>query len=83
MHNREALDSAISAFSASSVSEGSAARAVWKKGCLLKEKGDKEASNEFLERAMKLRQKLAPNDSRRLDELKEEDWTKLCFYWSW
>ncbi|KAH8729231.1 nb-arc and tpr domain-containing protein [Ilyonectria robusta] len=79
---REHLDVAIEAFAATSHSKSQEARALWKKGCLLKQMGDKSGGQDFLQEAMKRRRKLVPGDDRNLEELKDEDWTKLVFYWS-
>jgi hypothetical protein len=58
----------------------SAARAAWKLGRVLQAQGGHENGKEairLLDRAMQLRHDIAPGDSRREEELTDEDWDML------
>lgn len=79
---RKNLDGAIEVFTSASHREAQAARALWKKGCLLKELGNDLTSKELLRKAMELRRELKSNENRPVEELADEDWTQLVFYWS-
>lgn len=82
LNNSDNLDCAITAFMAGPDREAQAARALWKKGRLLRDLGRDTESRESLEKAMNLRKELAPSDEREVEELGDEDWTTLVFYWS-
>jgi hypothetical protein len=80
--NRANLDAAIEIFGSERHTKGQSARALWKKGCLLKaEKLDLQSRALFKE-AMKIRHELVPHDHRPVEDLKDEDWAKLLIYWS-
>lgn len=60
-----------------------AARALWKLGRTLL--ADDEADNEdeakiHLDKAMKLRREIAPDDDRKESELKDADWDSLVYF---
>ncbi|KAK3941873.1 hypothetical protein QBC46DRAFT_381661 [Diplogelasinospora grovesii] len=78
----ENLDGAIEAFTAASHREAQGARAIWRKGCLLKKMGDDSTSIQLSQQAMALRRGLVPFDNRPVERLNDEDWTKLVIYWS-
>ncbi|KAG5772055.1 hypothetical protein H9Q72_001668 [Fusarium xylarioides] len=73
---------AIDVFTSAPHRESQAARALWQKGRVLKEFGDELQSKQVFGKAMELRRKLAPKDARKIDDLEEDDWTKLIIYWS-
>lgn len=78
----ENFNAAIDAFNATPHNKGQAARALWKKGCLLASMSDATRSSECFEAAMKLRRGLVPEDERPVEELTDQDWTNLIIYWS-
>ncbi|KAL8831927.1 MAG: hypothetical protein Q9170_005089 [Blastenia crenularia] len=78
----ENLDAAIGAFTAETHREAQAARAIWKKGCVLKVSGDLLASEELFKRAMQIRQSLVPDDVRQVNEVYDKDWADPIFFWS-
>lgn len=80
--NRESLDAAIKAFTAAPHREAQAARAIWKKGCLLKAVKDGPESEKLFSEAMRIRHKILPKDTRQLEELRDKDWADPIFYWS-
>ncbi|KAH7265628.1 uncharacterized protein BKA55DRAFT_559302 [Fusarium redolens] len=78
----QSLDSAIDVFTAAPHREAQAARAIWQKGIVLKGMGDELQRKQLFGKAMELRRKLAPDESGKIDDLQEHDWTKLIIYWS-
>jgi tetratricopeptide (TPR) repeat protein len=58
------------------------ARALWKKGTLLQRQGEVLKAKEATDKAMKLRKVIAPTDRRPVEELRDQDWDKLCFYYA-
>ncbi|KPM45191.1 hypothetical protein AK830_g1366 [Neonectria ditissima] len=59
------------------------ARCIWKLGRTLHAEGgndNKAEGSKLLEKAMKLRRELAPDDKREESELGDQDWDELVFY---
>ncbi|KAL9028779.1 MAG: hypothetical protein Q9196_002902 [Gyalolechia fulgens] len=84
-HDEEAeknLDAAIRAFNAETYREAQAVRAIWKKGCLLRARGDLLGSEVLFKEAMQMRQSLVPDDARQVDTLLDKDWASPIFFWS-
>ncbi|KAF5969746.1 tetratricopeptide repeat domain-containing protein [Fusarium bulbicola] len=81
-HGKKEEAIAIDVFTSAPHREAQAARALWQKGRVVKEFGDELQSKQVFGKAMELRRKLAPDDGRTIDDLEENDWTKLIIYWS-
>jgi hypothetical protein len=58
------------------------ARSSWKKGRLLRDMGRLVEGDAYLEKAMRIRHELVPDDDREEKELMDQDWDKLIFYYS-
>ncbi|KAJ0120519.1 tetratricopeptide repeat domain-containing protein [Diaporthe amygdali] len=76
------LDDAIKAFKAAPHREAQAARALWKKGCILKASGKASECAQLFQEAMRLRHAVVHDDHRAVEDLEDEDWTKPIMYWS-
>ncbi|KAF2238369.1 nb-arc and tpr domain-containing protein [Viridothelium virens] len=58
-----------------------AARALWKKGLLVKSMDNVIEGDALLARAMQLRHDLRPDDRRPVEDLTDQDWDSLVFYY--
>ncbi|EFX00266.1 nb-arc and tpr domain containing protein [Grosmannia clavigera kw1407] len=76
------LDCAIEAFTAGPHRDAQAARALWTKGRALRMMGNEQDSGQLFREAIERRHKLVPGDRRSINELSDNDWTSLVFYWS-
>lgn len=76
------LDEAIEAYGDIPRYRPTAARALWRKGRLLRETRRHLEAEGFLREAMRVRREIVPEDERGEGELKEEDWDALVDYYS-
>ncbi|KAL9611676.1 MAG: hypothetical protein Q9167_003705 [Letrouitia subvulpina] len=79
---RSNLDIAINIFTGSKYSKEQAARAMWTKGCWLKDAGDLTGSERLFQKAMDIWHLRMPDDTRLVHELQSKDWSHLITYWS-
>ncbi|KAI9708157.1 MAG: hypothetical protein M1820_004111 [Bogoriella megaspora] len=78
----ELLDEAISGFGDQPWYVANKARALWRKGRLLRDTGRGLEAQGLLDEAMRIRHELAPEDKRSEKELDEDDWSKLIYWHS-
>ncbi|KAK7422145.1 hypothetical protein QQZ08_009613 [Neonectria magnoliae] len=76
------LDRAITVYGNIAPRDENMARALWKKGRVLKKLGQTAAAQPYLDRAMDIRRRIDPSDDREEQELMDQDWDKLLFYFS-
>ncbi|KAI1448209.1 P-loop containing nucleoside triphosphate hydrolase protein [Annulohypoxylon stygium] len=77
------LEKVITFISDISWFEAIAARGNWKLGRTLLKEGGSDNEDEaqiLLDRAMKIRHKLVPDDDRKEEDLNDEDWDNMLFY---
>lgn len=76
------LDSAITAFTSALHREAQAARAVWKKACLLRDLGEDSESRVLFQQAVELRRAVISDNIVSVVDFKDEDWNSAIVYWS-
>ncbi|CAG8972805.1 hypothetical protein HYALB_00007730 [Hymenoscyphus albidus] len=76
------LTAAINAFRSGTHTKAQLGRAIWKKGCILKTEENDCQAQELLMEARNLYHELVPVNSCAIEELEDENWTKLLVYWS-
>lgn len=84
---RDYLDKALKIFESRTYLENERPRTTFKKGQLFKKMGRKGEADGLFKQAYELRNKVLKRqgkreDSRPMDELKEEDYDSLVSYWS-
>lgn len=80
----ELLEKCVGFFGGAEWFKSQAARAAWKLGRTLQAEGwdeHEEEAKQSLERAMRLRQELDPEDHRDEAELSDADWDKFVYYY--
>lgn len=76
----ELLDKVITAYG--DRYEAGAARTLWRKGKLLQQTRKRLEAKGVLNKAMRIRKTIAPDDHRPEEELVEKDWDDLLYYYS-
>lgn len=79
---RENLDLAINVFTSTQHTEAQAARAMWKKACLLRDLGHIVEGKALFQKATELRRSVVPYDKKALENFEDEDWNESIVYWS-
>lgn len=80
---RELLDKCIAIYGDIPWSKKEAARSTWKLGRTLQAMGGQENTKRsvvLLEKAMRLRRAIVPDDDRGESELNDHDWDELVYY---
>jgi hypothetical protein len=79
---RTLLDQALRAYGDREAYRPEKARAMFKRAKVLRLLGRKDEAEEELEASGKLYQEIRPKDTRRVEDLKDEDFDKTVVFWS-